>query len=147
MSETEGLLSRLRRAEAALQTRIEPTRDGWSIRLPIHAEEVRLDKRLVIYGEVEVRREVVGALEQPAKSLRPEERQGDPEAEDVGERQPLWVRARVCRHAPTANELGGSKTAGAVRGNGEGIVGAGDSPAARRGESEAVQSTRSRRRA
>jgi uncharacterized protein (TIGR02271 family) len=37
--------------------------DGWSIRLPVRREEVRVEKRVVVYEEVDIRREPVEDVE------------------------------------------------------------------------------------
>jgi len=37
--------------------------NGWHVRVPVHAEEVRIEKRAVVVEEIDIRREMVEEVE------------------------------------------------------------------------------------
>ena len=55
-----------------LEARIEPTAGGWSIRLPLRAEDVAVDKRTVVAETVTVRRGQVEEVIQRDETIRRE---------------------------------------------------------------------------
>ncbi len=79
--------------------RIERTRDGWSIRVPIHAEEVRVEKRRAIYDVVEIHREGGPEVSQRAETPTPNKRH-ESGLEEMAQREPPWVRMSAGRRGP-----------------------------------------------
>jgi len=59
--------------EPPLDAAVQQLSNGWSIRLPVRAEEVRLEKRVVVYEEVEIRREYIEEVEHIDETVRREE--------------------------------------------------------------------------
>jgi stress response protein YsnF len=55
-----------------LEARVEPTAGGWSIRLPLRAEDVTVDKRTVVAETVTVRRGPVEEVMQRDETIRRE---------------------------------------------------------------------------
>ena len=55
-----------------LEAHVEPTAGGWSIRLPLRAEDVTVDKRTVVVETVTVRRGQVEEVMQHDETLRRE---------------------------------------------------------------------------
>ena len=55
-----------------LEVEIEPTAGGWSIRLPLRAEDITVDKRTVVAETVTVRRGQVKEVVQRDETIRRE---------------------------------------------------------------------------
>src|SRR5581483_12033636 len=56
-----------------LEASVQRNGDGWTIRLPVRVEEVHVQKRVVVYEEVEIRREYVEEVAQVDGTIRREE--------------------------------------------------------------------------
>ncbi|MBV8083286.1 MAG: DUF2382 domain-containing protein [Chloroflexi bacterium] len=56
-----------------LEGQLERMPDGWFIRLPVRKEDVRVEKRVVVYEEVDIRREYVEDVVHVDEQVRREE--------------------------------------------------------------------------
>jgi len=56
-----------------LEGQLERLSNGWTIRLPVRKEDVRVEKRVVVYEEVDIRREYVEDVEHVDDLVRREE--------------------------------------------------------------------------
>jgi uncharacterized protein (TIGR02271 family) len=77
-----------------LEAAVDRMRDGWSIVLPVRAEDIQLHKRVVVYEDVSIQREYVEDVEHISDTVRQEE---------------LDVRAHGRVHAAAGRTWGGQR--------------------------------------
>ena len=80
-------------AQPRLEASIERLCDGWCIRLPVRREDVHVDTRVVVYEEVDIRRELVEEVEHVDERVRREELDLQPRG-DVEGTQPMPITRR-----------------------------------------------------
>ena len=77
-----------------LEARIDAVGGGWTIHLPVRAEQVTVSKQTMVVEEISLRREQAQEIARPAATVRREELRVEPEGDvDVEQRLPR-------RHTP-----------------------------------------------